>query len=193
MAQNTKHVVFSKPKATGTVSSAPENTTLPTDAVAELDAAFKSLGYISEDGVAENHDLSSESVKDYGKSTVLIIDGGDEVTFEFTPLEYTNPDVQAELYGSSNVGSDAGTLSSVKLTDDAKEVRAYVLEHVLSNGLIERDVIPRGKVTSIDTNTYSAGAALGPKVTLTALVDSAGVKVYKYFAKASTASSVSTE
>ncbi len=186
MAQTAKNVVFSKPKATGTVWSAPEGTTLPTDATTALDAAFKSLGYISEDGVTEAHSLTSETVKDYGKTAVLIIDGGDDTTLEFTPLEYTNPEVQKNLFGTDNVAVDEdGALQGVKVSDDSKEVKPYVLEHVLSNGIIERDVVPRGKVTNIDTNTYSAGAALGPKVTVTPLADDNGVKIYKYFAKVS--------
>lgn len=186
MAQTSKNVVFSKPKATGAVWSAPEGTTVPTDATTALDTKFESWGYISEDGVEEAHSLSSETVKDYGKSAVLVIDGGDDATIAFTPIEYTNPVVQKNLYGTSNVSTDEdGALSGVKISDDSKEVNAYVLEHVLSNGIIERDVIPRGKVTAIDTNTYSAGAALGPKVTITPLADDDGVKVYKYFAKVS--------
>ncbi len=184
MAQTAKNVVFSKPKATGTVWSAPEGTALPTDAASALDEAFTSQGYISEDGVEEAHSLNSETVKDYGKTTVLVIDGGDDVTFAWTPIEYTNPAVQSDMFGADHVETDeSGALASVKITDDPKDVRPYVLEHVLSNGIIERDVIPRGKVTGIDTNTYSAGAALGPKVTVTPMADDDGVKVYKYFAK----------
>lgn len=183
MAQTAKNVVFSKPKATGAVFSAPDGTALPTDAVTTLDAAFESWGYINEDGVGEGHSLSSETVKDYGKSVVLVVDGGDEVTIEFTPLEYTNPVIQKGIHGEANVGLDGGDLASVKITDDAKETKPFVFEHVLSNGIIERDVCPRAKVTGIGTNTYSAGAAIGPKVTLTCMADGDGVKIYKYFAK----------
>ncbi len=185
MAQTAKNVVFSKPKASGAVYVAPEGSTLPTDGVANLDKAFVTCGYINEDGVAENHDIESETVKDYGKTPVLVIDSGDEVTIEFTPIEYTNPVTQKLLFGDANVTTDTdGALKSVTMTDDAKEVRCFVFEHVLSNGMIERDVYPRAKVTGIDTNTYSAGAALGAKVTITALASEEGPKGYKYFAKA---------
>lgn len=182
MAQTAKNVVFSKPKASGASWSAPEGTALPKDAVTALSSDYVSHGYISEDGVAEGHSLSSETVKDYGKSTVLVVDGGDEVTVEVTYLEYTNPNVQIEAFGKDNVGLTDGALASVKVTDDAKEIRVHVFEHVLSNGLIERDVLPRAKVTNIDTITYSGGAALGVKVTYTAMADDDGVKIAKYFA-----------
>lgn len=44
-------VTVSKPKVGGAVWRAPLGTTLPTDATSALDNAFKSLGYISEDGM----------------------------------------------------------------------------------------------------------------------------------------------
>ena len=72
----------------------------------------------------------------------------------------------------------------MKVTDDGHPTRAFVFEHVLSNGMVERDVLPCAQVTSIGTNTYSSGDALGPEVTVTPYPDSTGVKVYKYFAKA---------
>ena len=155
--------------------------TPPADATTEL-SGFSAWGYISEDGVSENHDVSSDSTKAYGGATVLVIEGGDEVTYEFTPLEYTNPVVQRELFGTDNVTDNSGALASVKVTDDSHQARVFVFEHVLSNGVIERDVCPNAKVTAIDSNTYSSTAALGPKVTVTVFPDESGVKVYKYFA-----------
>lgn len=184
MAQTAKNVVFSKPKATGCVWRAPEGTEVPTDATTALAEAFKCVGYISEDGVNESHGLSSETVNDYGKTTVLLIDSADEVTVDFTPIEYGNPVMHEAIYNTSNVVSAGGKLTSVTINDDAKEVCVYVFEHVLSNGTIERDVYPRAKVTGIDSLNYSAGAALGPKLTVTALVGNDGWKGRKYFAYA---------
>ena len=193
MAQTATNVVYSAPKASGCVYRAPEGTTAPTDASAALDKAFECVGYISSDGVNENHSLSSETVEDYGKTTVLVIDGSDEVTVDFTPIEYGNPTMQAAIYNSSNVKSSSGKLTSVTINDDAKEVCVYVFEHVLSNGRIERDVYKRAKVTGIDALNYSKSSALGPKLTLTALVDDDGNKGYKYFADATDAQSEADE
>lgn len=187
MTQNANNVVYSKPKANGAMWSAAEGATLPTDAVAAIDDAFENWGYISEDGVEEAHSLSSETVKDYGKSPVLVIYGGDELTIALTALEYTNPVVQKNLFGDANVTAADGKLGKVVLTDEAKAVKSYIIEHVLSNGQIERDVIPRGIVTAIDTVTFSASGALGYKVTITPLADSSNAKEYKYFAEAATA------
>ena len=192
MAQTATNVVYSKPKASGAVWRAPEGTPAPTDAATALDKAFATCGYINEDGVNENHSLSSETVLDYGKTTVLVIDGGDEVTVDFTPIEYGNAETHRMIYNADNVSETGGKVTSVTINDDAKDVCCYVFEHVLSNGRIERDVYPRAKVTGIDATNYAAASALGPKVTLTALVDENGNKGYKYFADAADAQTASS-
>lgn len=184
MAQNVKNAVYGKPKVGGAVWSAPDSAELPTDASSELGSGFEGWGYISDAGIAENGSISSSTTKAYGGSTVITIEAGNDITYTFTPLEYMNPTVQKELYGTSNVTETTGALSAVKLTDDAHARRAFVFEHILSNGMVERDVLPCAQVTAIGTNTYSSTAALGPEVTVTPYPDASGVKVYKYFAKA---------
>ena len=106
MAQTSSNVVYSKPAAGGAVWSAPAGTALPTDATTTLDKAFTSLGYISEDGVAENGSINVTTLKAYGGATVLAIEGGNDVTYVFTPIEYNNPAVQKELWGQGSVDLD---------------------------------------------------------------------------------------
>ena len=58
---NTKNVTTGKPKVGGAVFRASLGTAIPSDAVSELDQAFKNLGYISEDGVTNSNSAETRS------------------------------------------------------------------------------------------------------------------------------------
>ena len=185
MAQNVKNAVYGKPKVGGAVWSAPDTTELPTDASTELGSGFEGWGYISDAGIAENGSMSSSTTKAYGGSTVITIEAGNDMAYTFTPLEYMNPVVQegALRYLQRHRGHRRPLPRSSSPTTPTSAA-FFVFEHILSNGMVERDVLPCAQVTAIGTNTYSSTAALGPEVTVTPYPDASGVKVYKYFAKA---------
>ena len=73
---NSTLVVAGKPKAGGAIWSAPLGTTLPADAETELDVAFKSLGYVSDDGLTNEMTTDTEEIKAWGGDTVLTAQTG---------------------------------------------------------------------------------------------------------------------
>lgn len=179
MAQVSDNVVASKPKAAGCVHVAPADTALPTDGTTDLNSAFESLGYIGEDGVSEEVNAEKTDIKAFGGDTVLTVSTSHSVSYKFKPMEHKNVDVLKEIYGDDNVTNQAGKVS-VKVNSKEQAVKAYVFEFVLSDGTIERVVVPRGKASASGTTTYADGSEISNEITVDAFPDDSGNKAYKY-------------
>lgn len=65
------NVSYGKPLTDGAISTAPLGSTLPTDATTKLDTKFKSLGYVSEDGITNENSPESEKIKAWGERLSL--------------------------------------------------------------------------------------------------------------------------
>lgn len=176
---STSNVTAGKPKIGGAVSVAATTATLPTDASTALDAAFKNLGYISEDGMTQAITRDSENVKAWGGDTVMTLQTDFNETFTFNLIEALSVDVRKAVYGDSNVTGalSTGITTTVNSTELAEH--AWVIDLVY-NGALSRIVIPNGKVSEIGDITYADGEPVGYELTITALPDSSGNCSYEY-------------
>ena len=91
---NSANVTAGTPKVGGAFFHAPLGTDLPTDAKTALDAAFKNLGYISEDGLTESTSIDTNTVKAWGGDVVMVNQTGKTTTFSLTLIEALNEEVQ---------------------------------------------------------------------------------------------------
>ncbi len=178
-----KNVTYGKPAVAGAISSAPVGTTLPTDAVAKLEDAFKNLGYISEDGLVNAAELETESIKAWGGDTVLVVQTGKEDTFTYTLIEALNTDVLKQVYGETNVKGDLSSGITIEVNSKPLESHSLVIDMILKEGVLKRIVIPNASVAEVGEITYADEDAIGYETTIKAIPDSKGNTHYEYIIK----------
>ena len=180
MANTATNVTVGKPNVSGAVYRAPLGTTLPTDATTALDAAFVSLGYVSEDGLSNNNELSVEATKAWGGNIVLrsLTEMNDE--FTLTLIETKNVDVLKAVYGEDNVTVDASDNVTVNVVAEDPEEAVWVFELALRGGIARRIVIPDGAITSRGEITYNDSDAVGYGITISAYPDASAKTHVEY-------------
>lgn len=187
MGNTVTNVTTGKPKVGGAVYVAPIGTTPPADAVTALDAAFKCLGYVSEDGVKNSASPNTDTVKAWGGDTVLNTNQGRDDTFTFTLIEALNSDVLKFVYGSANVtGTWTGTSGDAldiavngKDTDDV----VVAIDMIQRGGILKRIVMPCAHVTDVGEIAYTDSDAVGYETTVTCQPDASGDYHHEYIAK----------
>lgn len=169
-----------KPKIGGAIFRAPVGTALPTDVTTTLNAAFKSVGYIDENGVTNSNSPTSENIKEWGGQIVHNMGTEKDDTWKFKMIESENEEVLKTVYGDDNV---TGTLSAgmtVKANAAEAVPMAWVIDMVMSNNVAKRVVIPSATVTEVADIVYKANEAIGYEVTLSATPDESGNTHYEY-------------
>lgn len=185
MPNNVANVVAGKPLAAGGVWIAPLGTALPTDETTALNAAFKSAGYIGEDGLTETIERSTEKIRAWGGDTVKVVQTEFGVTYQLTFIEAVNGDVLKAVYGTTNVTTTAATAlvgakHAVKITSEQLPHQAFVFEVKDGEARI-RIAIPDGQITEVGEITYADGEVVGYQVTVEAFYNATlGAQAVKY-------------
>ena len=180
---DTANVIVGKPKVGGAVWVAPVGTSQPTDATSVINTAFKSLGYISEDGVTNAPSMSSEIKKAWGGDIVANIDNGTTNKYKMKLIETLNAEVQKLIYGDENVTDGVSSLDVVNKGIDTTP-HAFVIDMVMADNLIHRMVIPSASITEIGEIKYVDSDVSGYEITLTATADTDGATAHDYYQKA---------
>ena len=157
-----------------------EDVSLPKDAKSEIGTGFKSLGYISEDGITATTDTDSEDYTDWGGNVIKSALTSFSESYQVSFLE-SRESVLKVVYGEANVENDEAGCITVKHNGHFTEERSYVFESLVTDTLIKRTVIPRGSILERDDVAENASDLLAYTPTIKALPDSNGNTSYTYY------------
>lgn len=187
MANNVNNVTTGKPRIGGGVYVAPLGTTLPTNATAELNAAFKSLGYVSDDGLTNADNMEGgDAIRAWGGDTVATPETGHTDTFSFTLLEILNVEVLKFVYGASNVTGSLAEGLHITSNGAEKPAVSLVFEMILRGGVLKRIVVPSAKIIQREDVSYVDDDVTGFGVTINAEPDADGDTHHDYIKSATT-------
>ena len=159
-------------------------TALPTDASTALVAAYKPLGYISEDGIRPAFDVSVDKIKAFGGDVVAALLADESRSFEITLLEVFGSEVNSFIFGASNVTivpptTTIGTKTAIQ--DKGGKPAQCVIVFDLKHGTKRRRlVVPIADPTVSGEEPYTDGGLMAYTLTVEALKNGSGVRVYDY-------------
>lgn len=178
-----ENVTAAKPKIGGSMYVADVGTVLPTDATSELDKAFVSLGYISEDGVKNDNSMKTEQVKAWGGDVVVNSQTEKNDIFKYKLIEGLNVNVLKNVYGDKNVTGNLEEGLSVKATVEELKDKSYVIDMILKGCVLKRVVIPQASLTELGEIAYKDNEPVGYEISMLALPDEDGATHHEYFKK----------
>lgn len=185
MTNNAKNVVVGKPLVSGGILLAPVGTALPTTEAAVLNALFKSVGYLSDNGLGRQEKIGTAQHFAWGGDLISITQKSKMVTAKFELAEYLNPLTQKAIYGNANVTVTAATISAgnkmaIVSTSAPCPENAWVIEQI-SGAARGRMVFPDAQITDLDDVSYKDDDMAVRGVTLTLFPDSTGAYFYEYW------------
>lgn len=180
---NAENVSVGKPAVAGAIYNAPAGTTLPASTSASLASAWKSLGYVSEDGVTNSNGISTEQIKAWGGDIVAVPQTEKTDTFKLKLIEACNADVLAVVFGSANLAGAISTGLAVDVNSKELPETSWVIDTIMRGGAAKRIVIPRGKISELGDVVYKDNEVIGYELTITCLPDDSGNTHYEYLKK----------
>ena len=166
----------------GVVSIALAAGAAPTSAVSVLTTPWKDYGYVSEDGVEESTEVSSDKIRAWQNAKVVRTSITEaSVTWKFVLIQ-TNAD-SVGLYHNGIVGADG---SIVVNPGKVRPTFGAVID-VIDGDEIIRSYAPEAQVSEVGSLVYQNGAPIGYEITIEAAYnETLGGSVKKWYKSLST-------
>lgn len=163
---------------TGAVYVGVSGATAPTSADDSLNVAFKDLGYVSEDGVTETRDRTTDKVKAWQNAATLreVVTEAD-CSYSFMLVETKRETV--ELFYGGTVDGATGAIVIDPAETGGRQ--AFVVDVIDGDDFI-RSYIPDGEITEVGDQVYAGGQPIGYQVTVTCYANAGiGGSVKKFY------------
>lgn len=180
-------VSLGKFKVGGYAYWAPSGTALPTDSSTPLAAAFKLLGYLSEDGLTNTTDTDTTEIKDANGTTVMKVITSYAESYQFALLEVLRAEAAKMRY---NTGAVTGTDKSMTIKHQMPSDEDFVLvfEIAMTGNVKDRLVIGNGTRAEFGDRQVHAGDVQVYDITVSANDMGNGVTAIEYIGSATAVS-----
>nr|DAF81927.1 MAG TPA: tail protein [Caudoviricetes sp.] len=185
MALDVSKVLVGAPDqaTTGAILDAPLGSKLPASASDELDAAFVSSGYVSEDGLALTTDRSTNDIKDWSSKVIRKLLDSFDATIKWSEIQMSY-EALCHAFGAENVMKTAASSSHgeqvrVAINGAMPQARSWAFKMKDGNARI-LIVVPNGQVTSVDEIDFVASDGVKLPITLSCYPDASGNSIYIY-------------
>lgn len=161
----------------GVVWTAPVGSTAPTTASSSLNTPWADLGFVSEDGVTETIDATTDKIRAWQKAAVVrtVVSEG-TVSWKLVLLQ-TNAATVALYHGGTVAGDGSIVLDPTK----ARPYFAFTLDVIDGNQRI-RCYAPQAQVSEVGDLVYQNGEAIGYEITIEATYnDTLGGSAQKWY------------
>ena len=180
-------VSLGKFKVGGYAYWAPSGTALPTNSSTPLAAAFKLLGYLSEDGLTNTTDTDTTEIKDANGATVMKVITSYTESYQFALLEVLRVEAAKMRYNSDAVtGTDKSMTIKHQMPSDEDFV--LVFEIAMTGNVKDRLVIGNGTRAEFGDRQVHAGDAQVYDVTVSANDMGNGVTAIEYIGRSTAVS-----
>lgn len=163
------NVSDAKGVAGGYFFAAPLGSKKPTDETAPLDAAFKCMGFIGEDGITFESETDSEKLKDMNGDVVHVSVTSHDETVTMVLGEFKKGVLEL-MYGNGSVTDAAGKLTVHEKGDEAPHIIG-VFELALKDGRKLRKVAHDMQATELGSLSVKAGEMFARECTFTVYKD----------------------